>query len=147
MPFAFFVGPTQTVYPRTGLTEEPQEGGGGLEKGAHTTAPLPGAMFHLPRLDGLRTKAVRQVGTPDAHVRAQQVNTRKQLYNKLQELRGNIRVYCRVRPLSEKERLQHSEVCACGMNAGTHTHESMHGRTPAHPRARAHTHARTALHP
>uniref|UniRef100_A0A7S4GKI5 Kinesin-like protein n=1 Tax=Eutreptiella gymnastica TaxID=73025 RepID=A0A7S4GKI5_9EUGL len=38
-----------------------------------------------------------------------EVNTRKQLYNKLQELRGNIRVYCRVRPLSEKERLQHSE--------------------------------------
>jgi kinesin family protein C2/C3 len=27
----------------------------------------------------------------------------KQLYNELQDLRGNIRVYCRVRPLSSEE--------------------------------------------
>lgn len=35
---------------------------------------------------------------------------RKRLYNLLQELRGNIRVYCRVRPLSEREAIEEAEV-------------------------------------
>ena len=30
-----------------------------------------------------------------------EVKKRKKLYNALQELRGNLRVYCRMRPLSE----------------------------------------------
>jgi hypothetical protein len=42
---------------------------------------------------------------------ASQVVARKQLYNKLQELRGNIRVYARVRPLSQKEIRNKEEVC------------------------------------
>eukprot|EP00656_Telonema_subtile_P051544 TRINITY_DN6958_c0_g1_i3.p1 TRINITY_DN6958_c0_g1~~TRINITY_DN6958_c0_g1_i3.p1 ORF type:complete len:580 (+),score=132.77 TRINITY_DN6958_c0_g1_i3:1380-3119(+) len=35
-----------------------------------------------------------------------EVTKRKQLYNTLQELRGNLRVYCRVRPLNAKEKLE-----------------------------------------
>eukprot|EP01006_Ploeotia_vitrea_P007351 TRINITY_DN16785_c0_g1_i1.p1 TRINITY_DN16785_c0_g1~~TRINITY_DN16785_c0_g1_i1.p1 ORF type:complete len:781 (+),score=72.73 TRINITY_DN16785_c0_g1_i1:43-2385(+) len=40
-----------------------------------------------------------------------EVSTRKKLYNKLQELRGNIRVYCRVRPMSKTELANGHEQC------------------------------------
>ena len=37
-----------------------------------------------------------------------EMKLRKEYFNKIQELRGNIRVFCRVRPLSKKEIEQHS---------------------------------------
>ena len=63
MPFAFFflvfgphVGPMQAVCSCNVLTEEPRPpwaGGGWLEKGAHTTPPSLGAMFHAPNFVAL----------------------------------------------------------------------------------------------
>ena len=38
-------------------------------------------------------------------------NTRRKLHNELQELKGNIRVYCRVRPLSSAEKQHDSPRC------------------------------------
>jgi kinesin family protein C2/C3 len=37
---------------------------------------------------------------------------RKEYYNKLQELKGNIRVFCRVRPMSEQEQAHQSTLLA-----------------------------------
>lgn len=41
-----------------------------------------------------------------------EMKLRKQLFNQIQELKGNIRVYCRVRPMLEKERaMEGGEEC------------------------------------
>ena len=42
-----------------------------------------------------------------------EMRLRKQYYNKIQELRGNIRVFCRVRPLNNKEITEHKAVNVC----------------------------------
>ena len=59
-----------------------------------------GQLAHRPNNESLIKKLQKDY--------LKEMKLRKEYFNQIQELRGNIRVYCRVRPLSQKEKEQHN---------------------------------------
>ena len=71
-------------------------------EGLKTALPLMGAMCMKQLQDWMATGAYSDMKDAVAKYK-RECRLRKQLYNQLMELRGNIRVYCRVRPISAAE--------------------------------------------
>ena len=71
-------------------------------EGLKTALPLMGAMCMKQLQDWMATGAYSDMKDAVAKYK-RECRLRKQLYNQLMELRGNIRVYCRVRPISQAE--------------------------------------------
>ena len=71
-------------------------------EGLKTAVPLMGAMCMKQLQDWMATGAYSDMKDAVAKYK-RECRLRKQLYNQLMELRGNIRVYCRVRPISAAE--------------------------------------------
>ena len=82
----------------------------GLEAGLSTAKmELEGSRANIVRLEGDNKDQAARLGELEDKLRWEETQRRK-LHNMVQELKGNIRVFCRVRPLLGEEKQGGKEI-------------------------------------